>query len=189
MLISEMTGVDIKNISVGFVYKYRDDDFDKWKWIEGEEESYMYTLKDLFGNKRSFFYYLYQVTSELIVIENDKRRLERRGHYIPISKDDTFNESGSIVGQVIRFGNNETCFVEGILTVNTYGEKLASDNVSARKVSEKELKHILSYIVLEYFKGLFVIELGFLYKRNQAINSENVDEKALSGRKPIRDLL
>lgn len=96
---------------------------------------------------------------------DSKEKLAKMGLYHLSTRDEMYNDVGSVFSAKVAFGNNYSDFVEGVITVTTYG-KCFSDNVKIDN-SEEFLRKMLIDEIFPYYRMLIETELGLLYYRHK----------------------
>lgn len=144
----------------------------------GKESATSRDLEDYVEKKETVFYLLINGKTDgndmvryVSVFKNDKKQLEKAGHYYMSTRDKQHKEIGSIFSAKIVFGNNAHSFVESILTVASYGKCFVEPSFSnVDGINVKELENIIIENVLPYYHRLIESELGMLYLRHKGKN-------------------
>lgn len=172
-LVSDITSISSEFLTVTFIYRYTEvadaNDTD-WRWITGKDISNSVELNEFITRPDTVYYQLIHGGEPYIYIEN-KATAEK---YYQSSRDRNFNGVGSILGSKINFSNNGTVFVEGILTISSYGKLFASSE-SYNSLSGERFMNVALYNVLPFFQQLIQAELGAMYLRHKA-RSSNCNE-------------
>lgn len=167
-LVSDITSISSEFLTVTFIYKYTevaDPNDTDWKWITGKDISNSVELNEFITRPDTVYYQLIH-GAPYVYIQN-KATAEK---YYQSSRDKNFNGVGSILGSKINFSNNGTVFVEGVLTISSYGKLFASSE-SYNSLSGEKFMNVALYNVLPFFQQLIQAELGAMYLRHKARNS------------------
>lgn len=163
-VIATITQINNEAIDTAFIYKYAyeecTDDDKKWKWIGYREPMSNFSLDDFVKNRDTVFYHIIN-NNTYYVFGNDKKELANKNMYHLGGRDKMYNKVGSIFGIKIGFGNNSANFVEGIITVSSYGKLFADE-----KDDPDMLRNMIIDEIFPYYRKLLETELGLLYIRH-----------------------
>ena len=177
-LISEITEIELENVSVSFIYQYptyEKSALSGWQWITGKNTTTNMGLQEFINQQDTYYHYLI-VNNIVTDFENDKSKLIPM-HYRPGERDSRHNEMGSMSGFKLAFKNNNTTFCQGYLTVSTMGKKFYSPYYQNKNYSsQEEFREILFDVIIPPFRNLLETELGFLYLRHK---QQNLNEEYL----------
>ena len=171
--ICDITGIDPKNLSVHFMYKHTNDSSEDWKWIDGNNVSVSHTLNRIINNENSCYYRVLH-TDDKFVFENDKIKAISEEKYISSDRDKYYNKKGSIVCAKIDCGRYGKSYIEGIVSISSYGRKFVeSDNIE----EINKLKNSMKYQILAYYNALLEIEMASLSLRH-SVQARNEGKKS-----------
>lgn len=174
-LVSEITAISSEFLTVSFIYRYKeaaDPDDTSWKWIAGKDIASKVELNKFVELPDTVYYQLINNDIPSIYIENKVDA--KKYHYS--NRDRNFDRIGSILGTKVNFSNNGTVFVEGILTISSYGKLFASSE-SYSSLSGKRFRNVALYNVLPFFQQLIQAELGAMYLRHITKGKQEKQEK------------
>lgn len=179
--VSQITGIPPINISASFIYRYTYDgagDKDKkWRWVSGKGSKFNIPLNDFVQRAGNVFHYM--INSEIsYILCNDKKLAVENNQYTYSYRDNSHDHIGSFLAAKVAFSCNTGSCCEGIIMVNSYGQKfLDNDNIH----TEQELSHLILDKIFPCYRHLLQTELGMLYFRH-------VDESEVQESKPIRKI-
>ena len=123
-VIAAITKISNEFLSVTFIYRYCyngcDESDSTWRWIVGRDSIGTLSLKDLIKAK-SIFHQIIDGNTYYI-FGNSKKDLANKGIYHLSNRDEMYNDIGSVFSIKVAFGDNFSSFVEGIITVTSYGK-------------------------------------------------------------------
>lgn len=146
-------------IEITFAYKFDDKDF---VWLD---ESYIhgsFSLEELVTNSKSTFYELIHSPHSQKAYHNNKQKAIDSGHYIPIDRDSDCNNVGSIICRRVSLRGDNKVYMEGILTISTYGEMIEPQDDDEQTLSVV-YKNI--WLILQKFEDRMLIEMSLLYMK------------------------
>lgn len=170
-LVSEITAISSEFLNVSFIYRYKeaaDPNDTSWKWITGRDIASKVELNKFVEQQDTVYFQLINSDIPSVYIEN---KVDAKNYYYS-NRDRNFDRIGSILGTKVNFSNNGTVFVEGILTISSYG-KLFAPPESYRSLSGKRFRNVALYHILPFFQQLIQAELGAMYLRHKALKSNN----------------
>lgn len=126
-------------------------------------------LNEFVKRPDTVYYQIIEEGNPYIYIENKANA--KKYHYS--TRDKNFDKIGSILGLKVNFSNNGTVFVEGVLTISSYG-KLFTPSENCGSLSEKRFRNVALYHILSFFQQLIQSELGAMYLRHNALKV-NID--------------
>lgn len=168
-IIAEITSIPKQYMSVSFVYRYiyngADDDSRSWKWIIGKEHTTQIPLNEFINNSETAISNLVS-SKETFIFSNDKKELASKPNpqYYMSTRDYNHNRIGSIFLLKIMFSNNAESFVEGVLTISTYGKRFIEKETT--EYNSNILKNVIFEDVFPFYQKLLETELGILYLRH-----------------------
>lgn len=165
-VIAAITKISNEFLSVTFIYRYCyngcDESDSTWRWIVGRDSIGTLSLKDLIKAK-SIFHQIIDGNTYYI-FGNSKKDLANKGIYHLSNRDEMYNDIGSVFSIKVAFGDNFSSFVEGIITVTSYGksftEYLDIDDAPAA------LQKMIIDEIFPYYKKMIEAEMGLMYIRH-----------------------
>lgn len=174
-LVSDITAIGSEFLTVSFIYRYTKDADPcdtNWKWITGKDIASRVELNKFVEKPDTVYCQLTDNDTPNIYIEN-KAEAKRYHHG---NRDRNFDNIGSILGTKVNFANNGTVFVEGILTISSYG-KLFAPSENYFSLSGKRFRNVALYNILPFFQQLIQAELGAMYLRHLAKKDKQEEQE------------
>lgn len=170
-LVHDITGVDMENISVNFIYKYIGEN-EHWQTIDGTSSCSIGTLDMLVNHGPSTYHYLYANNHEYVYFN---KKADADWHiYSPSMRDgEDRKQWGSIYCKRILCTLHQERIVDCILGISTYNEKFCTSRL---KYNKQEIEHTINDAV-NSFQNLLKIEMASLYLRHEHIKRR--EEKAI----------
>lgn len=163
-VIASITNINNELMTTTFIYRYAYDgctkDDSRWKWIGYREPISKFFLDDFVKNEETVFYHIINDNIHYI-FGNDKKELADEKMYHLGGRDEMYNNVRSIFSIKVVFGSNTTNFVEGIITVASYGKYFTED-----KDKSDILRNMIIDEIFLYYRKLLETELGLLYVRH-----------------------
>lgn len=157
-----MTKIDSSYITVVFIYKYKYKkcswNDSQWKWIVGKEPTNYKPINEFVNNPQTTFWHIIN-GKDYYIFGNDKEELSKQGKYYISKRDETHSNVGSIFSIKVAFGNNKEQFVEGVISVSTYGVRF----LDYLEISSNQLSNMIIDDIFPYYQKLIETELGILY--------------------------
>jgi len=149
--LSKLTNLNREEIGVSIIYKY---DFENgWQTPISENVSGR-PIKDIIENPNSTARKLINENKDFICCPN-KDKAFQGGYYVVSAKDDD-KRSGSIICARATISNGENVYVQGILSITTYGKQLLEEN-------DEDTEECLKSRILTPFMKIIQKELGCAY--------------------------
>lgn len=162
-VICEITGIAPINLTVHFMYKHTSDADEDWKWLNADNFSVSNTLRNLLTNKNTTYYQILN-TKDTFIFENDKQKAVENERYVSSDKDYYYSRNGSIICAKIDCGKYGDSYIEGIISISSYGRKLVESN---NLDDIKKFENIMKYRIIPYFTALLEIEMVSLSLRHR----------------------
>lgn len=165
--IAEITGIPTKDLDASFIYHYTYSDAGRndksWRWVTGKGSKFRADLNDFAETNDSTFHYMGN-NNVATLFYNDKSVAHSLQRYLYSDKDHSHNCTGSIVAAKVAFSGNDEKLCEGIIMVNTYGQRFLD---KSSRFTEDELRDLILDSILPCYKNLLTTELAMLYFQHQ----------------------
>lgn len=166
-LVAGVTHMKKEHLHTTFIYHYTFPEATaeekEWKWVTGKGLTTQEKLNEFIKKKDTAFAYLIEI-DEPSLYSNDKKKLEKEHHYTMSDRDKNYEGVGSIFTAKLLFSSYGENYVEGILTISSYGAQFVSD--STYQGTPEGFRNLFMEEIFPYFSHLLECELGFLYKRH-----------------------
>lgn len=162
-IMCEITSISPTNRSVHFMYKHTNDIEENWKWLNTDDFSVSNILEDLLTNRNSTYFQILN-TKETFIFENDKCKAIQNERYVSSDKDYYYSKIGSISCAKIDCGKYGLSYIEGIISISTYGRKFVETGYPE---DIKKFEKTIKYKILPYYTALLQIEMVSLNLRHK----------------------
>ncbi len=177
--IAEITGIPTKDLDASFIYHYTYSDAGRndksWRWVTGKGSKFRVDLNDFAETNDSTFHYMGN-NNVATLFYNDKSIAHSLQRYLYSDKDHSHNCIGSIVAAKVAFSGNDEKLCEGIIMVNTYGQKFLD---KSPRFTEEELRDLILDSILPCYKNLLTTELAMLYFQHQDEPDDSLSRKTV----------
>lgn len=124
--LSELFNIDSSKIAISYYYSKNGGDIEI-PLHKNENTLGDIPIKKVIENQKSTLNYLLRHPELDYIFLPDKRKAIEEGKYIPCNDDNTYKNTGSILCKLFSY-YSEQINVRVILTINTFGEQLCSEN-------------------------------------------------------------
>lgn len=175
--IAEITGIPTKDLDASFIYRYTYSGAGKydrsWRWVTGKGSKFRADLNDFAETNDSTFHYMGN-NNVATLFYNDKSVAHSLQRYLYSDKDHSHNCIGSIVAAKVAFSGNDEKLCEGIIMVNTYGQRFLE---KTPRFTEDELRDLILDSILPCYKNLLTTELAMLYFQHRDELDDSLSNK------------
>ena len=152
--LSEIFGIERDQIGLSILYRYMGSG--EWNFLEALNNTHELDVKTLISNPNTTVRQVIDGKQQIFFFPKKIAAIKIQ-HYLPSSKDYSFDNVGSIFCQDISLrGRNETCYLQAILSISTYGKQLCPDN-------DEGSRNKFLNVIIPVFEIRLQLELATLY--------------------------